>query len=226
MRRENPWARLITGLAILAFGVILWLDHLHKIRASEYLQWWGLVLIVFGIVNFAERRWLGGAIMTFIGLAVLPNIPVFPHFHVSQILGLWPLLISAAGATLVIQAMNPAVVDPRAARFKSVAVMGGSGRVISANEIVAGDVVAVMGGTDITIASDVREAVIDVLVFWGGAEIKVPRGWRVESHVAVIMGALVSKTIPVTSSDAPKLVLRGSVIMGGIEVRHPKEESV
>lgn len=226
MKRENPWARLMTGLAVLSFGVILWLDHLHQVNASDYLRWWPILLIGSGIANLYDRRWLGAAILIVMGIAFLPHIPFFPHLRVSQILALTPLLISVGGITLVMQALRPATRDPKAALFRAIAVMGGSGRVIGSSEVVAGDAIAVMGGCEIdfTAATGVREATVDVLVFWGGVEIKVPRGWKVESHVAAILGAFVNRT-SAPAPDAPRLVVRGSVIMGGLEVRNPKEET-
>ena len=227
MKRENPWARLMTGLAVLSFGVILWLDHLHRLNASDYLRWWPVLLIGSGLANLYDRRWLASTILIVLGILFLPRIPFLPHLRVWQILALTPLLISAGGVTLVMQALRPATRDPRAALFRAIAVMGGSQRVIGSSEVVAGDAIAVMGGCEIdfTAATGVREAIIDVLVFWGGVEIKVPRGWKVENHVAVILGAFVARTSATPVHDPPRLVVRGSVIMGGLEVRSPKEET-
>ncbi|HSP15290.1 MAG TPA: hypothetical protein VLV78_11110 [Thermoanaerobaculia bacterium] len=220
MKRNDPWRQLIGGTAVLALGVILWLDHLHKIRAWDYLQWWSLPLIAFGIVHLAERRWLGGAVMIFIGLTFLPNTP---HLYVRQLLALTPLLITVGGVTLVMQALRPPVKD--AALFHAVAVMGGSGRTIGGSGIVAGDATAVMGGCEITIAPETRQAVVDVLAFWGGIEIRVPRGWIVEEHVTSILGAFVNSTTIAEPTGAPRLLIRGSVIMGAVEVKHPREET-
>ncbi len=228
MNTESPLGRLVAGMAILALGLIIWLDHLHKIHGSDYLRWWSVALIASGIANLVERKWLAAGITIVIGIIFLPHIPFFPYLHPGYIVGLWPLLISFAGMTLVMQALRPAMRDPRATVFRAIAVMGGGGRTIGSNEFVAGDAVAVMGGCEIDLASSsgVREAVIDILVFWGGVEIRIPRGWKVESHVAVILGALVNKALPATAPDAPRLVIRGSVIMGGVEVKNPKEETV
>ena len=53
-----------------------------------------------------------------------------------------------------------------------------------------------MGGCEINLgdAKITSEAVIDVLAFWGGIEIRVPRGWRIENHVLAILGGVVDKT--------------------------------
>ncbi len=220
MQRNDPWRQLIGGAAVLAVGVILWLDHLHTIRASDYLRWWSVPLIALGVVHLFERRWLGGALMMFLGVVFLPNVS---HVYVSQILALTPLLISAGGVALVTQALRPAIKG--AAPFHAVAVMGGNNRTVSGAEIVAGDAVAVMGGCDITVSPETREAVIDVLAFWGGIEIKVPRGWNVEVHLTPILGAFVNSTEMAGAGAGPRLLVRGTVIMGAVEVKHPREET-
>ena len=225
MRRESPGSGLVAGVAILAIGVILWGDHLGRLNARDYVQWWPVILIASGAVHLFERRW-SGLIAVGLGLLFLPHVPFFPHIRVSQILELWPLLVSVAGVTLVMQAVRPAMKDPRASTFRAIAVMGGSGRGVGSSEYIAGDAIAVMGGCEIdfTSSSNVREAVVDVLAFWGGIEVKVPRGWRVEVRTAPILGAVVVNAAQAMDPDAPRLVLRGSVIMGGMEVKNPKEE--
>jgi hypothetical protein len=61
-----------------------------------------------------------------------------------------------------------------------------------------------------------------VVAFWGGIGIRVPRGWRVVLDATTIMGGLLDMTEPAPDT-APQLVVRGSIIMGGVEVRHTAE---
>jgi hypothetical protein len=225
---DDPLWRLVSGIAILATGLIVWLDHLGRLNANDFLPYWPVVLIAYGATRLAQRRWTAGGILIVMGLAFMPHMPFLPHFRFSQILALSPLLISVAGVNLVIQALHPTAKDAsRTGSFRSIAVMGGSGRTIASEQFLGGDVVAVMGGCDIDLggAKINGEAVIDVLTFWGGAEIKVPRGWQVETNVTVLLGALVNKTEPAIAPNAPRLRIRGSVIMGGVEIKNSREES-
>jgi cell wall-active antibiotic response 4TMS protein YvqF len=220
MKRTNPIPRLIWGAAVLALGLILWLDRMHKVRAGDILQWWSVFLIAFGLAHLVERRWFAAAVMILFGLAFLPSVP---HLYVRQVLALTPLVITIGGVTLVMQALRPPIKG--ATTFQAVAVMGGSGRTVGGNDVVSGDAIAVMGGCEITIAPGTREAVVDVLAFWGGIEIRVPRGWTVESHVTPILGAFVDNTVATEASGASRLVVRGSVIMGAVDVKHSREET-
>ncbi|MEA2338711.1 MAG: hypothetical protein QOE82_2718 [Thermoanaerobaculia bacterium] len=224
-RGDNPWARLVWGCAILAAGIIGWLDHTGQLNASDYLQWWPLVLIAMGLAHLPQRQWISTVVMVGIGVLFLPELPFLPHVRLAAILGVWPLLISAGGVSLIRQALQPTAKDAsRDNSFHSVAVMGGVGRGVASSGFVGGDVVAIMGGCEINLAGAkvTSEAVIDVLAFWGGIEIHVPRGWRIENHVLAILGGVVDKTDGNAPAGAPTLIIRGSAIMGGVEIRHPK----
>jgi hypothetical protein len=223
-RGNNPWASLVWGCAILAAGIIGWLDHTGQLHASDYFEWWPLVLIAMGLAHLPQRQWVSAIVMCGLGILFLPELPFLPHIRVSMILGVWPLLISAGGVTLIRQALGPAANARRDNSFHSVAVMGGVGRGVASSDFAGGDAVAVMGGCEINLANAKieSEAVIDVLAFWGGIEIHVPRGWRIENHVLAILGGVVDKTDGNAPAGAPTLIIRGSAIMGGVEIRYPK----
>lgn len=224
---DDPLWRLISGIGILATGLIIWLDHLGRLNAGDYLRYWPVLMIAYGITRLVQRRWTAGAILIVFGLAFLPHLPLLPHIRLSQISALTPLLFTVMGVNLIFQALNPTAKDAsRIGSFRAMAIMGGSGRTIGSEQFLGGDVVAVMGGCDIDLrnAQFTGEAVIDLLAFWGGAEIKVPRGWRIETNVTVLLGALVNKTEQAIAPNAPVLRIRGSVIMGGVEIKNPRED--
>jgi hypothetical protein len=227
-RRDNPWSRLVVGAGVLSFGLIVWLDHVHRIRASDYLQWWSVALVALGVAHLVERRWTSAVILIVLGALFLPSVPIMRQLYLRELMGMWPLLISVGGATLVVQALRPAAKDgARSGTFRVISIMGGNGRTVGASELVGGDAISVMGGSEIDLsrATLTREAVIDVLAFWGGIGIKVPRTWRIETRVAAVLGGVVDMTSNGTrDKTGPLLVIRGSVIMGGIEIRNPREE--
>jgi hypothetical protein len=224
-RGDNPWARLVWGVAILAAGVIGWLDHTGSLHASDFLPWWPLVLIALGVSHLPQRQWVTAVVLAAIGVLFLPPLPFLPHFRLATILGVWPLLISVGGVSLIRQALSPATRSAsKADSFHTVAVMGGVGRAVASSDFAGGDAVAVMGGCEINLsdAKITKEATIDILAFWGGIDIRVPRGWRIENHVEAILGGVVDKTDDNVPAGAPRLIIRGSAIMGGVEVKHPK----
>jgi Cell wall-active antibiotics response 4TMS YvqF/Domain of unknown function (DUF5668) len=221
-RNENdpPLPRLIFGLAVAATGLIFWLDRLGRLDARDYLEWWPLAAVVMGLAYFVHRKWVGAAIWILIGTYFL--LPMFglPQLAFWRIIGVWPLLISAGGVLLVMQGLRA-----REHSFSATAVMAGNVQKFGA-QFRGGEAVAVMGGctVDLSAASIAGEAVVDVLTFWGGIEVVVPRGWEVISRLTLILGGLELKTDP-APANAPRLVLRGGAVMGGVDVRHPKEKA-
>lgn len=221
---DNPWIRLVIGATILAVGVILWLDQTDRLDASDYFRWWPVVVIAMGLAHLPQRLWGGAAIWLMIGIAfLLPLLGIIPRITVVRLIGLWPLLIAYGGFTLVLQALKP--VPPGGGVFHAAAVMGGNVRTVSSSNFVAGDALAVMGGCviDLSSAKIESEATIDVLAFWGGIEIRVPRSIRVESRVVGVLGGASNLTVT-PPEGAPRLIIRGSAIMGGVEVKNSAED--
>jgi predicted membrane protein len=80
----------------------------------------------------------------------------------------------------------------------------------------------VMGGFEL----DLRDALmgaegsahIELFVIMGGLHILVPQNWTVISNVVPILGGIDDKTRANTSSATQQLVLRGMVLMGGVEI--------
>jgi hypothetical protein len=220
-RRGGRWERLVFGTVVLGAGVLFWLDQMERINARDYLRWWPLAALAMGAAHLLDRKWFGAAIWIVTGayfslpLLGLAQVPFW------RIIGLWPLLISFGGITLMQQALRRRAVG---SEVHAVAVMSGNNRGVGSQRFAGGDVVAVMGGCeiDLTSAQIVGEAVLDVLAFWGGVEIRVPRGWKVVGHVIPILGGYEDKTAS-APENAPRLIVRGSAIMGGIEVRNPRE---
>jgi len=219
-RRNRRSERVVFGLLVLAAGLIFWLDQMEKIRARDYLVWWPLAAIAMGAAHLFDRRWIGAAIWLIIGTYFLLPVLGIGHVEFWRVIGLWPLLISIGGITLVMQALRRGASDS----FHVIAVMAGNSPSVGSQRFKRGEAVAVMGGCeiDLTKARIVDEAVIDVLAFWGGIEIRVPRGWQVVGRVAQILGGYEDKTSS-APEGAPRLIVRGSAIMGGVEVRHSTE---
>ncbi len=101
------------------------------------------------------------------------------------------------------------------------AILGGSKRGVS-GDFKGGQAFAFMGGCEIDLrrASMARdEAVLDVFVFWGGAEIKVPEDWEVVNRGIAVLGGFVDNTRHPAGAQK-RLVITGMAIMGGVEVKN------
>jgi predicted membrane protein len=103
------------------------------------------------------------------------------------------------------------------------AILGGSKRRNNSQDFRGGDVTAIMGGCELDLRTagitPPHEAVLEVFAMWGGIILKVPTDWTVISSVDPILGGFDDKTLT-PREDSKRLVVRGTVLMGGIEVRN------
>ena len=217
--RENPWTRLVIGIFIVVTGLVMWWDRIGKIDADDYKPYWPVGLIAIGLAHLPRRQWVGAVIWSAIGVYLLAPVVGLPTFNLWRLFGLWPLLIAIGGVTLMAQALKQERRD-----FTATAVMGGNERRVRSLNFAGGDVVAVMGGCEINLTDSTftGEAVVDVLAFWGGIELTVPRNWNVTTKVAALLGGVTNTTTP-APAGSPHLIIRGSAIMGGVEVKNAAE---
>jgi hypothetical protein len=220
--RPNPWMRLAWGSIVLTLGIIFWLDRIDRIDARDYLEWWPVAAIVIGLAHLPRRRWGGAVAWLAVGGFFLLERLGAADVELWRLVALWPLMLTIGGVTLIMQALR----RRSGTTFNTTAVMAGNVLTLGSQPLSGGSAVAVMGGVTIDLGSvrpEAGDVVVDVLAFWGGIDVRVPRGWRIESRVAEVLGGLEDKTVA-PADNAPRLVLRGSAIMGGVSVTHPVQE--
>lgn len=220
-------ARLIFGLVIFALGALWTLDNLGIVDSGPIVRWWPSLLILFGAGKLTgaipPRQVVMGVVLSAVGFMVLGNELDWFSFHFWQ---LWPLLLIAAGTSLVVRSMRgPAAADGTdpSAEVHTFAMMAGIHQKFDTSDFRGGDVSALMGGAEIDLRSaraTQPQVVIDVFAWWGGIDIFVPRDWRVASEVVPIMGGVDDQTRPAEGDIRTTLVLRGAAIMGGIEIKN------
>jgi predicted membrane protein len=238
-------ARLVLGLAIMAWGVLLTLDNFGVLEAARYWRLWPLILVAVGAVRLVESARTGGSLfalsgglLTFVGLALLLS-----NFEVLRLRQIWPLIVLAVGASIVWKTLVAPRADaaaepgagswgwPRGAaspaggaanRLEAFTFMGGVNRRSNSQAFTGGTAVAVMGGCEVDLRhvtlADGR-AVFDTFAMWGGVEITVPEDWAVESHVVPLLGGFEDKTRQPPDAKQ-RLIVTGVAIMGGVAVKN------
>jgi hypothetical protein len=105
--------------------------------------------------------------------------------------------------------------------INATALLGGVKRRCTSRDFRGGYATAVMGGCHL----DLRDAaiaaspvVIETFAWWGGIDIKVPREWTVITEGTAILGGFEDKTTRRAAPGGQTLVIRGVVIMGGVEI--------
>ncbi len=108
-----------------------------------------------------------------------------------------------------------------------VAVLGGNTRKGIWKPARRTNVITVLGGTEL----DYTDAVVppgvsevNVMCLLGGAEITVPPGMNVEVDLVPILGGVENNVDLSENPDAPTLVIRGFIALGGLEVNTAKQK--
>jgi len=229
MERQEPARpiapQLVMGVLIIALGVMFTLENLGLIDAHEYLRYWPAGLIAIGLLKLWHGR--GGAVFggfgfVFIGVWLLLQMMEIVSTSVWE---LWPMLFVLAGASMVWRTLNRGgerIAGDAHSTISAMAVLAGVNRGNTSKTFRGGDLTAVLGGSQIDLrqASIEGDAVIDVFAMWGGIEIKVPENWSVSGRVTPLLGGYEDKTRHVSDGTNQRLLVRGVVIMGGVEIKN------
>ncbi len=232
-RANHPISgRLIVGLVLAALGVLWTLDNLGLMNASEITRWWPLLLVAVGVMKLTgigmERQTGLGVFLTALGGLFLLGAVDFVHVDLSILL---PLFFIFIGFQIAARAMR----GPRDAGgtgpgtdtddfVRSFAFMAGITRVNASQAFRGGDLSAVMGGIQLDLDQAKPaggRAVLDVFAVWGGIEIRVPENWRVELEATPVMAGVDSSArLAPGVEPVGTLVVRGFVMMGGVDVKN------
>ena len=219
--------QLLVGTMVIAVGILLTLDNLRVLDAEKYLRFWPVGLIALGLVKVWRSRdgfggAFGGFVLTTIGTWLLLERVAVLDVGFRE---LWPALLVFFGGFLVWQGLSGprrrATSDSQAL-ISATAVLGGVARGNNSPAFRGGELTAIMGGCELDLrhAAIDGEAVIDVFAMWGGIEIRVPEDWTVSSRVTPLLGGVDDKTRPPQGASRHHLVLRGFVIMAGVEIKN------
>jgi predicted membrane protein len=147
----------------------------------------------------------------------------------------WPIVLIGIGTMLVMQTLRKRSRDASGIdtddTINIFAVLSGAKRMSASTRFRGGEVTAFMGGYQIDLRQAIippgEEAALDIFTAMGGGEIIVPPSWTVTTPIVAVMGGIDDKRIPplggvvdsIGGKPAPRLVLRGLLTMGGIEIK-------
>lgn len=249
-RGGHDLSRLVLGAILVVLGVLFTLDQLGIIDAGQLLDYWPLLLVAAGLAKVLQppdsHGRIFGAVLVVVGVVILlGNLGIISF----SVFDLWPLVLVVLGVHLLLRATGlrpsrlesppppfstgegepqtrsehpspPADTGPE--RVVATAILGGVERRVISSDFRGGSLTAVMGGCKLDLRQAgiaVSPAVLDVFAMWGGIEVQVPREWQVKVEGTPVMGAIEDHTSPGGAASAV-LVVRGTAIMGGVEVKN------
>ena len=223
-RASRP--NIVFGLLLAVMGSIFLLHNLGLHFFDEFWRFWPLGLLLLGLAKAfsgrADERTFGW-IMTFLGAVFLAQFTFGLDVRMGQF---WPGILIIVGVSIVMRSIQgpkpPREALETSSMLRESAVVGGITRKNASQSFQGGELTAFMGGCEIDLR-DARmagpQAVVDCFTMWGGIEIIVPPDWVVEPQVSVYAAAFEDKTRPPVQ-PAGRLIVRGTAVMGGIEVKN------
>lgn len=244
MERHHRQGRIWTGLFILLIGAVALLKSFN-VPLPEWLFTWQMLLIALGLFiglrhGFRRGGWF---VPVLIGLAFMAN-DYFLAWDMRK--HIWPVLLILVGIILIIRPRNKRCRrhnewhERRRAHFRSymtestekysqedyvdsTSIFGGSKKKIITKDFKGGDIVNVFGGTELDLSqADIqKKAELEIAAVFGGASIIIPSNWIVKSEAVTIFGGIQDKrSLPTVQEPSDKvLILKGTVIFGGIEIK-------
>lgn len=134
----------------------------------------------------------------------------------------WAVLLIAAGLAVVMGARVGSRRADSADRVNAFAAFGERKVISHSKHFEGGSMGAIFGGTELDLrdAELAPDASVDVFAAFGGAEIRVPEGWRVDTRGIPLFGGFENVTAGERDPAAPTLDVNATVIFGGLEVKH------
>ena len=221
-------SRLVFGLVVVCLGVIFLLDELGIANASTILRYWPVALLAYGLMRltglWCRQHLVSGAIFTMVGgWLLLRSLHLIPF----GLRDFWPILLIMIGASLVMGGLGRVRGGTGAGESTSMinafAFWSGIDRKVTSTDFQGGDITAIMGGHEI----DLRPArmagetaVIDLFVMMGGVDMRIPEDWAVSCEAVPIMGGIEDRSRPPAGEVRGRLILKGFIMMGGVEVKN------
>lgn len=217
---EQSNRRLVLGLFLVVIGTLFLLRNLDLIELPRYVFTWQMLLIVIGAFNFLTGNRSAGFILSGVGLVFL--LPKIADFDLSDF---WPVILIIIGLSFFFRNRgrgNSSGNENNIDSIDEMAFLSGGEKIFTSQAFQGGKVTATFGGFDI----DLRRCrlapgpqILDVSVFAGGIDLKVPDTWVVKSEVTPVAGSFSDKRPPAPATDDQVLIIKGSIVFGGVDVK-------
>ena len=153
------------GIIIIAVGIVFMLDNLNIIYAGDFIRYWPVLLIAYGITNVSQASknsgQIFGWILILIGSLKLLDVLNFIDFRIWD---WWPVVFILIGLNFLRGSWNRSrsagtlsphdSLNDSDSYIKNIALMSGVKRKITSKDFRGGELTAFMGGCEI----DLREA--------------------------------------------------------------------
>ena len=223
-------ATLIIGLVIIVVGVIALLMNLGYDVDINLWDYWPLILILIGLSRIFQppeyRNLWFGSIFTLVGILFLLDNFDLISFGFRE---LWPFILIIVGIGILRHGYGGSKGRSTDVDYiNHSAVLGGGEYHYTSKTLKGGKLFSFMGGCEVDLRqADIQgdQMTIDVFTMMGGVEIRVPESWQVTVRGLPLLGGMSNntsqgRTTGETASPVKKLLVKGTAIMGGVEIKN------
>ena len=246
-QRNGNNTSVLFGIILATAGVLFLLKQFKVIEFDFHI--WPLFLIAGGVINGMKKGFSRPTPLILITMGVAFMIPDFTIAGVPSDKLLWPVLLILTGLFIAFRPKKKyGILDADKNKFAKhfdinnpennsgqnnqdqnfvniEAYFGGRKEIITSKQFSGCTATAICGGAEINLmqADNINQPmVIDLRVVFGGIEIIVPSHWEIINEVDVLFAGIEDKRNLRTASEigeSKKLLLRGSVTFGGLELK-------
>jgi len=218
---------ILAGIVVLLIKFMVLPDVISDVIFS-----WPMLLIVIGLISRSKSQKNTGNLLILIGIIFLiPRTGIIPGWSIDKY---WPVFLIVLGIYLLFRHFQKTQENSTPFThfhergsvdgefIQEGAFFGGSEKSIISKKLKGGRVQCMFGGVELNMTNaeiDGPEAVIDLYIAFGGVEIIVPPTWIVKAEITPVLGGFSDKRYIKPTENAPVLIIRGTVIFGGCEVK-------
>lgn len=254
MKTTTSYARIFLGAGLLLAGAALLLNEFSLLSFSLgdiIKEWWPLIVIGAGLVILFNnpQSFVFPLIVIVAGILLQFRQLDLIEFNVWNLI--WPSALLVIGLSLLFERTNYTKsissktntskddedeesddeFDSRQVtsddKVSVLAIFSGSEVKNTSSNFQGGDASAIFGAFEVDLrdSSLKKEATLSVFTAFGGGEIIVPEGWRIETNGLPLFGGWENKTKKPAKANAPTLYIRGTCLFGSVSIRHKRSGS-
>lgn len=229
--------RIWGGLIIVGVGTAFLIKSLNLMPLPGWLFTWPVILILAGIYTLGKNGFQrpGGLVPLTIGAVFLAE-KLSPGVRIAHVI--WPALIILFGLFVIFSPWrrwgkkksenwyNPGLKETEVTDEDYInieTIFGGIEKNVVSQNFKGGKISCVFGGAEVNLMqADINGTVhLEINAVFGGVELTVPAGWKVNAEISAFLGGVEDKRpIRDQSVSADKiLVLKGSAVFGGVSIK-------
>ncbi|TVR21719.1 MAG: hypothetical protein EA387_09965 [Nitriliruptor sp.] len=201
------------GLALIVLGVLLALDNLEVVDASELLAgWWPVAVLLVGVWWAVTGAPVSGLFVAVVGGLLLVSTLELVDIPIGSLI--FPGILVVVGGAMLQAGMRVRAAHIEVADLPGAA--GGLGTEALVATAVFGDARLIVGDDGV----DTDRLVVSATSVFGDVRVDVPAGWRLENRITKLLGDVTLPREQPSYPESPVVVLHGLVLFGDVRVRY------